>query len=251
MIHQEFSVGPSPEMDVRIQSGRIEVSEGPAGKVIVDVDTSDPGFTVEQRGDLILVSSDKNSNWLSRNSAYVQIEVPPGADASISTASADIECHAPLGKVILKTASGEVEVDQAVDVNIKTASGDAEVRQVSGDIKVSSASGDVEVGDCGGKANFSAASGDIEVETGRGSIVASTASGDVTVNSFSGRRATFKTMSGTVTVGVPAGTVLDLDATLLSGNLNLPKPTKDAPDTKRNMSISAKLVSGDLNIRRV
>ena len=251
MIHQEFSVGSGPEIDVRIQSGRVEVSEGSAGTVLVEVDTSDPGFTVEKRGDLILVSSDKNSNWLSRNSAYVRIETPKGTDATISTASADIECHAPLGKVIVKTASGEVEVDRAEDVTIKTASGDAEVRHASGDIKVSSASGDVEVGECVGKANFSAASGDIEVDSGRGSIVASTASGDVTINHFSGRRATFKTMSGTVTVGVPAGTLLDLDATLLSGNLNLPKPTKDTPETKNNMTINAKLVSGDLNVRRV
>ena len=231
--------------------GESRSQRAPRERWLVDVDTSDPGFMVEQRGDLILVSSDKNSNWMSRNSAYVRVEVPPATDANISTASADIECHAPMGKVVLKTASGEIEVDHAEDVNIKTASGDAEVRHVSGDIKVSSASGDVEVGECGGKANFSAASGDIEVGSGLGPIVGSTASGDLTIRQFSGRRANFKTMSGTVTVGVPAGTILDLDATLLSGSLNLPKPTDDTPDAKRNMSISAKLVSGDLNIRRV
>ena len=71
------------------------------------------------------------------------------------------------------------------------------------------------------------------------------------IDNFSGRKATVKTMSGTVTIGVPTGTTLDLDATLLSGNLNLPKPSDEKPTVERAMSIVAKLVSGDLNIRRV
>lgn len=250
MISQEFSVGPHPEIDVRIQSGRVEVKGGPKGTVTVEVDTSDPGFVVEQRGDLIFVSSGRNTPWLSRNSAFVAITTPEGTDAVIGTASADIGCHAHLGKVSAKTASGEIEIDHAQDVVIKTASGDADVRHVSGDIKVSSASGDVEVGEYEGKANFSAASGDVRVESGRGSITVSTASGDLSINTFTGRRANFKTMSGTATVGVPAGTSLDLDATLLSGNLNLPEPSGTETSPERKMSITAKIVSGDLNIRR-
>lgn len=237
-------------MDVRIQSGRVEVTEGPPGEVVVDVDTADQGFTVEQRGDLIFVSSDKTTSWLSRNSAYVRLVVPSGTDATISTASADIECRARLGKIVAKTASGEIEIDHADDVTIKTASGDAEVRHVGGDIKVSSASGDLRIGECEGKATFSAASGDVSVDSGSGSMTVSTASGDMRVGTFTGPRATIKTMSGTATIGVPSGTKLDLDATLLSGSLNLPKPSADTPPTEREMSITAKLVSGDLNIRR-
>lgn len=250
MIHEEFTVGSNPEIEIRIQSGRIEIREGASGTVVVDVDTADPGFVVEQRGDLILVSSDKNASWLSRKSAFVRVEVPKGIDATVSTASADIECEAALGKVTAKTASGEIEISRAQDVVIKTASGDAEVRSVTGDIKVSSASGDVHVGEFGGKANFSAASGDVRIGSGLGQLVASTASGDVSIDTLTGRRANLKTMSGTVTVGIPPGTELDLDATILSGNLNLPEPSKDRPPTERRVSINAKLVSGDLNIRR-
>lgn len=250
MIHQEYTVGPSAELDVRIQSGRVEVSEGSPGSVVVDVDTSDPGFVVEQRGDLIFVSSDRNSSWLSRNSAYVRVQVPSGTDANIGTASADIEVHAHMGKVDVKTASGAIEIDTAEDVAIKTASGDADVRHVKGDIKASSASGDLKIGEYGGKATFSAASGDVWIDSALGSITVSTASGDMKINNFAGRKATVKTMSGTATIGVPAGTKLELDATLLSGSLNLPKPSKDTPPSEREMTITAKLVSGDLNIRR-
>ncbi|MFV1961389.1 MAG: DUF4097 family beta strand repeat-containing protein, partial [Acidimicrobiia bacterium] len=185
------------------------------------------------------------------DSAYVVIEVPDGTDATVGTASAKIECSGPLGRVDAKTASGEIEIAQAESAIIKTASGNANIGTVINDLKINSASGDASVGECDGKANFAAASGDIHMGVGTGPVNASTASGDVTIERFTGRRAIFKSMSGTAIIGVPAGTRLDLDVTLLSGDLKLPKPAPDTPRSERQMTIKAKLVSGDLTIRRV
>lgn len=251
MISQEFSVGSGAEIDVHIQSGRVEVKTGSDGAIRVEVDTNDPEFVVEQRGDLIYVSSDKNKSWLSGDSAYVVIEVPDGTDAVVGTTSAKIECNGSLGKVEAKTASGEIEVETADSVVIKTASGDAEVGNVRNDLRISSASGDASVESCGGKANLSAASGDIRIEVCTGNVNASSASGDIAIERFTGSRANFKSMSGTAIVGVPVGTRLDLDVTLLSGDLKLPEPAPDTPLSERQMTIKAKLVSGDLTIRRV
>lgn len=251
MIEQEFSVGSNAEIDVHIRTGRVEVKTGNDGIIRVDVDTDDQGFIVEQRGDLIYVSSDKNTRWSARGSAYVVLEVPDKTDVTVGTASARIECNGPLGRVEAKTASGEIEIAQAESAIIKTASGNASVGTVTNDLKITSASGDTTVGECGGKANFSAASGDIRIGVSTGMVNASSASGDVTIERFTGRRAIFKTMSGTVIVGVPAGTRLDLDVTLLSGDLKLPKPAPNTPRSERQMTIKAKLVSGDLTIERV
>lgn len=251
MIEKEFSVGRNAEIDVHIQTGRVEVKTGNDGTIRVKVDTDDPGFMVEQRGDLIFVSSDKNTRWSARGSAYVVLEVPDGTDATVGTASAKIEFNGPLGRVEAKTASGEIEIAQAESAIIKTASGDTSVGTVTNDIKINSASGDASIGECDGKANFSAASGDIHIGVSTGTVNASTASGDVTIERFTGRRAIFKSMSGTAIIGVPTGTRLDLDVTLLSGDLKLPKPAPDTPRSERQMTIKAKLVSGDLTIRRV
>ena len=251
MIEEEFSVGRNAEIDVHIPSGRVEVKTGDDGIIRVNVDTDDQGFIVEQRGDLIYVSSDKSTRWSARGTSYVVLEVPEGTDASVGTASAKIECNGPLGRVEAKTASGEIEITRAESVIIKTASGDASVGTVTNDLKVNSASGDTTVGECGGKANFSAASGDIHMAVSTGTVNASTASGDVTIERFTGRRAIFKSMSGAAIIGVPAGTRLDLDVTLLSGDLKLPKPTANTPRSERQMTIKAKLVSGDLTIERV
>ena len=106
MIEQEFSVGRNAEIDIHIRTGRVKVKTGNDGIIRVDVDTNDQGFMVEQRGNLIYVSSDKNTRWSARGSAYVVLEVPDGTDVTVGTASARIECNGPLGRVEVKTASG-------------------------------------------------------------------------------------------------------------------------------------------------
>jgi hypothetical protein len=50
VIHETFSVDGLPDLEVRIESGRLEVHEGAPGKVDVTVETRLPGFIVEQRG---------------------------------------------------------------------------------------------------------------------------------------------------------------------------------------------------------
>lgn len=250
MIKKEFEVGRHAEIDVHLQSGRLEVRTGTEGVVTVEVDTQDKNFEVEQYGDRIFVAADQDSGWLSSRTAHVVITVPEGIDATVATASARIECETRLGNTNIKTASGDVAIETAQDVTIKTASGDVRIGTVERRIKVGSASGDARIETCE-RGSFSTASGDIRIGTATDSIEASTASGDLTVRRFEGRRAGFKSMSGGARIGVLAGTQVDLDVTLLSGKLRLPKAVEDGVSANRQMKIKAKLVSGDLTIKRV
>lgn len=251
MIHKEFSVGSNPDIDIHIQSGRVDIKSGAAGIVKVDVDTKATGFVVEQRGDQIHISSEKNSGWSSVDSAYVVVEVPADSDATIAAASAKIEIDAPLRDLNVRTASGDIDVVEARNATIKTASGDARLGEVLNDVKVSSASGDINLGESGGKVNFSSASGDLFIGENSGAVTAATASGDVAIERFSGRQAIVKSMSGEVEIGVPPGTRVDLDATLMSGSLHTPEPSAGSEPSKHQISIKVKLVSGDLRIHRV
>ena len=252
MIKETFSVGDRPDIDVRIPSGRIEIKAGEPGTVTVEIETSDPSVKVEQRGDQIQVSSDKNNGFLSRGSTYVVVYTPDGSDLLIGTAAANIEGTARLRDVNIKTASGDISIEDAETINIKTASGDARIGSAQSDVKVSTASGDVRIGDVEGKVNFSSASGDLAIETSRGSVNASTASGDVNVARLTGRRVNLKSMSGAADIGIPAGTKLDLDATLLSGELDvIPSKQSDRESTGKTVSMRAKLVSGNLIVRGV
>ena len=248
MIHETFSVDGTPDLEIRVESGRVEVNEGPSGTVDVQVDTKSPGFIVEQRGNAILVSSDRNSSWLSRGSAYVVVEAPAGSDLRVSVASASVEADLPLGKVEIKTASGNIDLNSAETLVVKTASGDLDVENVSRGLRYTTASGDLRAENVGGSLVVSTASGDVHVERTDASIEMNTASGDAYITRFEGRSANFKAMSGDIDLGIPTGTNVDLDVTLLSGKLRLPETERRGRPPERQMSVRAKLVSGNFTI---
>lgn len=252
MIHKTFDVDGSPDIEVSIETGRVEVQRGEPGRVEVTVDTRSPDFIVEQRGNSILVSSDKTMSWLSRGSAYVVIETPEGSDLQVRVASAQIQASVPLGKVDLKTASGDVELLSAENLAVKTASGDLFIERIGSSFAFTSASGDVSVHEsASGSVTASTASGDIFINESDATVAINTASGDTRLRRYTGRSANFKGMSGTVDIGIPSGTEVSLDCNLLSGKLRLPDPEPTDRVPERQMSITAKMVSGDLNIERV
>lgn len=253
MIHKTFEVDGAPDIEIRIESGRVELRRGERPDAVdVRVDTQTSGFVVEQRGNSILVSSDKTTSWLSRGSAYVVIEAPAGADVLVGVASAQIQADLPLGKVDLKTASGDIELDSVDSLTAKTASGDMRVGRVGRSLRFTTASGDLLVDEApAGSVSVSTASGDIMIEDCEATLDVNTASGDVHVRRFTGHSASFKAMSGTIDLGIPRRTEVSLDANLLSGKLRLPDPDPSQEEPERQMTIRAKLVSGDLRITRV
>jgi len=250
VIHKTFSVDGLPDIDIRIESGRVEVHESAPGQVDVTVDTKLPGFIVEQRGNSILVSSDRDAGWLSRGSAYVVVETPPGSDLRAGVASASVTIDVDMGKVDIKTASGDIDITAAETLVTRTASGDLHAERVVRSLRVASASGDVRVEEAGGTVVVSTASGDVHIEKSDATIDMNTASGDAYVRQFTGRSANFKAMSGRVDLGIPSRTTVDLDVNTLSGKVRLPDPEPRQGEPERHMSIKAKLVSGDFNIER-
>lgn len=251
MIEEEFSVGSGPDIDVRIQSGRVELIEGDPGLVVVRVDTKDPNFTIQQRGDLIEISSDRDARWMFASSAKVVVEVPPRASAAVRTASADIDIQAPMRKVEAKTASGDVTIREAENVVVKTASGNMDLRLIDNAVRATTASGDLILGEAHGSMVVSSASGNITVADTDATLEISTVSGNVDVERYHGPQAAFKSMSGNVNLGVLPGTKIELDANLLSGKVNFPEKPKVKPEVKRHMDVRVKSVSGDFNLSRM
>lgn len=244
-------MGDAPETEVRIQSGSVDLVEGPTGQITVTVETNDPRFVIQQRGDLIEVSSDRDARWMFSSSAKVVVALPPHATAVVRTASADIDVQVPVRKAEIKTASGNVAVREADFAVIKTASGSMELGRIGDALRSATASGDLSVKEAHGSVVTSTASGDVRIADTDATLEVNTVSGKVMVDRYDGPRASFKSMSGNVHVGIPEGTKLDLDADLLSGKVNLPPKSQVKPETKREMTLKVKSVSGDLSISRV
>uniref|UniRef100_A0A7C4G9K7 Uncharacterized protein n=1 Tax=candidate division WOR-3 bacterium TaxID=2052148 RepID=A0A7C4G9K7_UNCW3 len=133
---------------------------------------------------------------------------------------------AGVGRVVIKSVSGDVEVgDSGEDkvvvesseaaARVQEEGGEVMVKAVSGDLKVlvpsgcrlelASVTGDVLVADLSGHVMLRAVSGDVTLLRVGGRIEVNTASGDVVIESAGGAAGAVRTVSGDVELGLEPG----------------------------------------------
>lgn len=247
-INQQFTVGPGAALSIKIQSGRVDVTEGSPGVLSLDIDTRDPDTVeIHQSGDTIYVT-DNRSGWVVRGNVRITAQVPARCDLEVGSASADVMVDADLRHLTCRTASGDVSFRTAENVEIKTASGSVRGERVEEDLRVNSASGDIWIDRVGGRLTAALASGDVRTEEVSGDLRANSASGDVRIDRFRGDEVTVKSVSGDLVIGFPKGITLDADVNTLSGSVHLPQPDDRPTGQRRRVRLSAKTVSGDIRI---
>lgn len=252
-VNQEFTVGTAASLSIKIQAGRVDVTEGRPGMITLEVNTREPeSIEIVQTGDSVYVS-DNRSGWVVRGSVRITATVPPGTDLEVGSASADVHADAELRSFICRTASGDVSFRSADTLEVKTASGSVRGDRVDGDVRVNSASGDVWIQRIGGRMTAALASGDVRTEEVGGDLRANSASGDLRIDRFRGDDVTIKSVSGDLVIGFPKGIRLDAEVTTLSGHVHLPPASEQhgavpVEGPKRRVRLNAKTVSGDIRI---
>jgi hypothetical protein len=185
----------------------------------------------------------------------LRITCPKGAELDVRTKSADLEARGEYGEVDIKTASGDVVVEECAGAQIKSASGDAHLDRVNGGLDVKTASGDLHVTSVAGDANLQLVSGDVYVQDARGSISANTVSGDQRYEAVADGRVEVRAVSGDVSIGIRRGARVFIDANTVSGSTSsefeladapVEPPAPDAP----LVEVFAKTVSGDVRLER-
>lgn len=252
---EEFDLGERPQLDLDVKAGNVTVRAGSDGSATVSVDGSDvDDWNITQMGGTITVQAPRGRMWGGR-SARVHVDLPAGADASIQTASAAVSLSGSLGSARIRTASGDVHVDVVERLDANSASGDVRVGSVTGDASCTTASGDVAVSAVDGRLTVGTASGDVRVARASDDVHIGSASGDVRVERYDGADLTIKSISGDVTVGLPAGIRVDPDLSTLSGRTMLPTPSGTGASTssggdRRVVRVRIKTVSGDIALAR-
>ncbi len=137
--------------------------------------------------------------------------LPDGSEVQIKTASGDIECEGPRGRIEIASASGDVRLRTvAGDLTVQTASGDVVLDGFTGTLTTRSASGDLRIEHAQvTRWLASLASGDVEFS---GELAAGadhrvqSVSGDIRmrIDEAVGTEIEFKTVSGS---GISSGTV--------------------------------------------
>jgi hypothetical protein len=181
----------------------------------------------------------------------VRIACPEGTDVEFDGASADLSALGTYGKVVAKTASGDLRLGDLGSAQVKTASGDVSIQAVAGDSQLQTVSGDVAIDRLDADLTGRTVSGDVELGRIDGAVTFGTTSGDVQVRAVEGGELRVQTVSGDVRIGVAPGIPVWMDAVSVSGDLRSDLGEVDAPsDDSVVVPLHVKTVSGDVSFVR-
>jgi CBS domain-containing protein len=183
----------------------------------------------------------------------VQIRCPEGSDLVLRASSADLNGKGRLGTVEVKTASGDVSLDEVGKLHVDTASGDVRTRDVEGSTEIRTASGDVLLGRSGGPLAANLVSGDLLVDDAAAGLEVTTVSGDVQVRAAGGGGLRVQSVSGDVELALKPGQRLYVDASSVSGTMSSELGLDDTPPegpSAQVHEVRVRTISGDLRIER-
>ena len=139
-----------------------------------------------------------------RPSNSVHVRCPAGADVIIGTRSGGVELRGDFGTVGITSQSGSIRVTAAAEADLRTVSGTVELEACGGRCRVSTTSGGITVG-ATRDAEISTTSGSVGVLGVAGAVQVRAVSGTVNVASSAAGPVQASTVSGSITIRLPAG----------------------------------------------
>ncbi|MFI9366123.1 DUF4097 family beta strand repeat-containing protein [Kitasatospora sp. NPDC053057] len=237
--------------------------------------------TVEYANGKLLIRGPKQRRglfgWSNRNAqeekdsaVHVSIELPEGSDVRGEIALGYLSSWGRLGDFSLKSACGNVDLEETAALRVEAALGDVTVNRVVGNADITATHGDLKIdtiqgsatiknlsgttdlGDVAGDLRLNAMNGNVSIGRTRGSVEVRNTNGDIRVSEVTRGKVALETTRGSVGVGVRAGTSAHLDARTLIGSLNNALGEANAPTNSDGaIELRARTIYGDVDIRRV
>ena len=269
-------------LDVETGSGRIEVSRGAPGRVVIRGEVRISGiFTLaEQRrvkqvaanppisqvGNVIRLDKDRSGRTSGFSITYID-ETPEDTRMEATAGSGNIEVSGIHGPAKLRTGSGRIEVENiGDDVTASTGSGGCHVSKVAGRVSFTVGSGGATMEDVRDDIRGTAGSGLLQIERPGGRVAVETRSGGITVRDakadlraeagsgvldISGSPAAhsyweLSTGSGGIILNVPSSASFRLHALTRSGKVQTDLPIAIEEQTRNELR--AQIGSGDARV---
>ncbi|MFD0525070.1 DUF4097 family beta strand repeat-containing protein [Paractinoplanes durhamensis] len=225
----EFDHAAPVTLVLRAQGGLVEVIAEERLHIEVDVqplDSSDAGreaaekTRVELEDDTLIVQTPGSEHWLWRRTPklWIRARVPIGSALHAKSSAADLRAAGVWSSAQINVASADVDVAEVTgDAHLDAASGDIVIGRVGGALVAKSASGALRIGDVTGDVNAQTASGNIRTGALESGVRAGSASGDIEIGRLRQGKASVKTASGDVQVGVAPGSGVWMDLNTASG----------------------------------
>lgn len=263
-----FEAAERASVRVEIPAGVLMVETWPEARVDVEVApargddrsaaaASETRVSAAERGgrrDIVVRAPKRDTRawtWGRGPELAVSVRCPEGTDVELATQSADVEGRGPLGAVLVRSASGDASVEDAVSLSYGTASGDLTAGAVADALTAQSASGDVDVRSVGGPASVTTVSGDVRLGATAATASVRTVSGDVELEA-AGANVVVGSVSGDVEVAAVQGLVLWIDAQSVSGTMTSELEVEDEPAAADQDPVELRIrtVSGDVRLSR-
>ena len=243
---------PTGSVDVVAEErDNVNVTVTPYGSSRQDREAAEATKVVLNRDELT-IEAPKGTGYL-RSTVQLKIEVqaPIDSDIQVSVASATIKCRGRYGVAVIKTASGDAEIEDATgNVKVQTASGNVRINNVGGKLTAKTASGDITANDVAGAVNLRSASGDVTIAEAHADVRSKSASGALEIGVAHSGTISANSASGEVTVGVVPNTAVWLDLDSQSGSINSDLDTSGSQPDSVDLTIQARTASGDIEILR-
>jgi putative adhesin len=252
---------PAPEpisLEAKLPAGSITVRAEPVTTATVTL-TSRSGrrgddliaaTTVEFDAGTLTVQVPDRVRLLSSTPLDLVVQLPNASSCLLKAASADVRCSGELASLDARTASGDIFAELVTgQASINTASGDIELDEAGDTVRVNTASGDTSIGRAGGEVTVTSASGDLAIGIAAGSAKIRTASGDVKIDCITAGHGEATTVSGDVSIAVPAGIGVYLDLSAMTGDVRSDLEPADG-DSDAALSLHCRSISGDVRIIR-
>jgi len=262
-VHGELPRGDVEVETADVQEATVELT-GSGERALQQIERSEIRF--ENRGDhdeLIVDADPEDFGWSAgrvklsislgsrRDHVRVRIRVPHGTTLRTQSGSADVSAVGRYAEVELRTASGDVRVDEVErDAEVKVASGDVRIGRVGGSVKLQTAAGDLSVGPVAGKADVKTAAGDVNLEEVGTGLSVHSVSGDLRVGAVTEGKVELKSVSGDILIGVRRGSRVWMDVKTVTGDARSELDSSHDDGEGPLVELKATAMSGDIKIVR-
>jgi DUF4097 and DUF4098 domain-containing protein YvlB len=177
-----------------------------------------------------------------RSSVSITVRCPEGVDLVVGTRSGSLLLRGHLGSVRATTLSGRIDADDLARADLRAMSGSIVVGSCAEICRVKTKSGSIKIGSAGA-AEVSIGSGSVEVAHVKGAVRIRAISGSVGVVAEGHGPIEVETMSGSITITLPAGCHPDVRTRSLSS-----RPRIDLP-AGRDCDVVARTMSGGIVVQ--
>jgi hypothetical protein len=263
--------------------GDVRIVAGDRSDTVVEVKPRDPGkrsdvvaaeqTRVEYAAGRLLIKAPRGWRqfrpWSGAESIDVEISLPSRSHLRSDVGVGTLRSTGQLGECRCQTGIGDIRLDEAGPVHLKTGSGNVTVERaldhadvtissgtvhmstIAGGAVVKNSNGDIWIGEVAGDLRVNAANGRISVDTAHSTVAAKTARGDVRLGEVMQGAVLAETALGKLDIGVRDGVAAWLDLSTHFGTVHSDLEGTDAPRPgEATVEVRARTSFGDISVRR-